>query len=67
MEWRPIESAPKDRRAILGFADGDFTTVHWMDWSDGSGCWTLCVAGSFCDDGEWWPTHWMALPEAPVG
>ena len=60
MEWEPIETAPKDEAAILGFADGEMTTVAWNQ-----GYWSLCVPGAYAEDGEWWPTHWMKLPVPP--
>ena len=63
--WRPIESAPRDGTAILGWADGSFAVVHWVDWGRGDGDWQLTETGSFADDGPWWPTHWQPLPPPP--
>lgn len=62
-EWMPIESAPKDGRAILVNAGGFSYSVEWseeVDW--------WCV-----DDNKLGPfrlrgcapTHWMPLPPAP--
>ena len=68
--WRPIETAPKDGTAILGYVpiipgpgdsdatpNGDLIVIWW----EARGCWTddrdlpaLCR-----------PTHWMPLPEPP--
>lgn len=63
-QWRPIETAPKDR-PILGYADGVQTTVAWFGADDG--WWSLCEAGAFAENGEWTPTHWMPLPDPPTG
>jgi hypothetical protein len=60
-QWQPIETAPQDGKAILGYADGIMTTVTWS-----GRYWNLCEAGSFAEDGEWNPTHWMPLPEPPA-
>ena len=67
-EWQPIETAPQDGRRIIGcyVPDGDAAVVRWKaghgDWH---GYWNLDVCGSYAEDGEWWPTHWMPLPEPP--
>lgn len=61
-EWRPIETAPKNRTPMIVvcgvFAPGCITDP-WCVWWQG---------------GEWarWPhrkppTHWMPLPEPPAG
>jgi hypothetical protein len=63
MEWEPIETAPKNGIAILGYAQGEITTIYWIPNNQ---YWTLTVSGSFCDDGEWWPTHWQPLPIPPL-
>ena len=60
MKWRLIETAPKDGTPVLGYAGGDITTVKW-----GNNYWTLCECGAYAEDGEWWPTHWIPLPEGP--
>jgi len=62
IEWQPIEKAPKDGTSILGFAGGMFAVVHW--YGNGN-YWDLDVCGSYAEDGEWTPTHWMPLPEPP--
>lgn len=66
-EWQPIETAPKDGTAILGFADGQQTTVRWRaaKRKGDSEYWDLVVCGSYAEDGEWWPTRWRPLPEPP--
>jgi hypothetical protein len=51
-EWNPIETAPKGQRVIAYFSDGDILLCHVSDWRRDEG-----------DD--YWPTHWMPLPEPP--
>lgn len=63
-EWKPIETAPKDRKHILLFGNGS-------NFSD-------CIfVGYFSDyvvnqwvgfDGNYnvYHTHWMALPDSPI-
>ena len=59
--WRPIETAPKDGRVILGrWSDEDIATIAYRD---GSWIWTM--------DGDGWrdnlgPGHWMPLPPPPA-
>jgi hypothetical protein len=66
--WNPIETAPKTGEPILGFAEGEMATVKWhpTKYKGDSEYWTLVVCGSYAEDGEWWPTHWMPLPAPPV-
>lgn len=61
-DWRPIETAPGDQRAILCFNQvmGVFIARKWdehdytcIDWNGVSGKWYPK------------PTHWMPLPEPP--
>ncbi len=64
MKWQPIETAPKDGNDVLVFGGGDYTVAHWNgeEWRDyGDIGW----AGMCGDDNQ--PTHWMPLPEPPVG
>ena len=61
--WQPIEAAPKDRTAILGYAVGDMAVVQWSTGFYAS-FWSLLVYGD-AKDTEWWPTHWCPLPEPP--
>lgn len=68
-KWQLIETAPKDGTPILGFADGEMTTVSWLKpkytLEGYNGYWNLIVCGSYAEDGEWWPEYWMPLPEVP--
>ena len=57
-EWQPIETAPKDGRAVLVLDTGAILISQWVDDEDGIGWW---------DNGlmEPPPTHWMPLPDPP--
>jgi hypothetical protein len=61
MEWKPIETAKKSSKPILGFGDGVAIEqcVYIMEWSEGDGwiCWYSEVDLN--------PTHWMHLPRPP--
>ncbi len=65
--WKPIETAPKDGTPILGYADGEMTTVQWIvpEMYPDNGYWGLVICGSHPEDGEWNPTHWDDLPDSP--
>jgi hypothetical protein len=66
MEWQPIESAPRDGTHILGYADGEMTTVYWEPGSVGiHPHWCLVVVVCWVEGDEFWPTHWMPLPKPP--
>ena len=54
--WRPIETAPKDRR-ILAWEPGEGAVT--LDWDE------ECGWGQESDSGRWThfaPTHWMPIP-----
>jgi hypothetical protein len=67
MDWKPIESAPRDGTPFLAFLTKwrpDFAVLRFVaDRWDASG-WRVCGVES-----EWvWqdePTHWMPLPSPP--
>ncbi len=62
-EWQLIETAPRDGTHILGW-DGSCRAVIY--WRIGVHCfWELAVAGSYAEDAEFEPTHWIAIPEPP--
>jgi hypothetical protein len=62
-QWRPIDTAPRDGKVILGFPK-IYAVVGYTDW-----------AGEWVEDdaSDWWcasllvpqPTHWMPLPNPP--
>jgi hypothetical protein len=61
MEWQPIETAPKDKRILLGRVGHPWAfTACWRDyykhWSTGSSSMDFFAE----------PTHWMQAPEAPT-
>ena len=65
-DWQPIETAPRDEyRPILTYSNGVITTVKWHVDKVGGGHWVLSEPGVYGEDFEWWPTHWMPLPEPP--
>lgn len=62
-QWRPIESAPKDGRWIVGIGHLWLPevpdTLQWRDeWRGGA--WS-----NGCSEEDHQPTHWMPLPAAP--
>lgn len=71
-DWKPIETAPKDRMILLGGgkwgsgeeADSAIVTGHWREKT---GRWisTLCECDNYFLDAESPPTHWMQLPAPP--
>lgn len=64
MQWRDIDTAPKDGSKFLGYVDGDVRFVAWTKTSH------VPLYG-FCTVDEGWesslchPAHWMPLPEPP--
>ena len=61
-DWQPIETAPKDGTAVLGYHSGKMTTVYFEFWG---GPWKLVAPGSCAEEDDWEPTHWMPLPSPP--
>jgi hypothetical protein len=58
--WQPIETAPKDKRAIVGFmrvGSGNVTRV--LHWDDDDATW-------HSDGHDYKPTHWRPLPDPPA-
>jgi hypothetical protein len=63
MEWETIETAPKDGREIILFANGDVFTGEWKKGSihfGMHGYWQATRGGI-----DFQPTHWMPLPKPP--
>jgi hypothetical protein len=73
MEWRTIESAPKDGTHVLLLADGLAIEGWWQAYKTFFGeeksRWepaTLnCHGCGCCAGGDPKPTHWMPLPVKP--
>jgi hypothetical protein len=68
-EWLPIETAPKDGSAVLGYFPGydgvsfarrDVIAMYWSGW--GGGIWDCASSGHHIHQS---PTHWMPLPSPP--
>jgi len=77
-EWKPIESAPKDRFFIDlwavredTFVDGKSYAIRIPDswWNEEFGWTTYDDKKEMCSvekDLGWTPTHWMFGPDAPT-
>lgn len=66
MDWRPIETAPKDGTVILlGYTPNPRHERHVYEgrWHEDQGTWTS-VNGFIVHEAC---THWMPLPAAPKG
>jgi len=61
MEWRPIETAPKNGDWVLIYQGGQEVTLAWYCDADGPS------HGVWFDqrDNGYSPTHWMPLPDPP--
>lgn len=72
MDWRPIETAPKDGASLLLFREGEMMVGRWYS---GYNEWGVSPpvhenqVRTWASIGpkEFWPgpTHWMPLPEPP--
>lgn len=67
-DWQPIETAPKDGTAVLGWvprlgyvARQDCIPMHWSGW--GGGVWENSTSGHKIGVE---PEFWMPLPPPPV-
>jgi hypothetical protein len=68
-EWKPIETAPKDRNVILGSQRQDMFGMpydrvafgFWMADMLVPSLGTWCILG-----GKWKPTHWLDIKLPPV-
>ena len=68
-EWKPIETAPKDK-PILGYlVNGKMTVIQWYDYGGNYGNWCVTVGGNYADSNDLYdedtPRFWMELPEPP--
>jgi hypothetical protein len=64
MSWKPIETAPKDKR-LLVWTGKEMYCAHWAKnpYTDDE-AWVIAEWGER-DQALVKPTHWMELPEAP--
>lgn len=61
MEWRPIETAPKDGTPIIAlWAQKDSKHAESVYWSDGAWIWEQDGDSPAQD-----PTHWVPKPLVP--
>ena len=70
MEWRRIETAPKDGTWFLGFRDCEplecqIQVWRWHDEPFNPEMTGWMNATDTCDFEDDWPTHWMPLPGPP--
>ena len=69
MEWRTIETAPKDGSQILVVLGREMSVVEWdaaaTEWNDGVGWRDMGDMGWGGMTGAE-PTHWMPLPDPPA-
>ena len=56
MEWKPIETAPKDGQAILAWDENETWEIAYRQ----RGKWRYGPKGYSFN-----PTHWMPLPDPP--
>lgn len=74
-DWQPIEDAPKDRFILMAITCGDGVyRVVPGNWCEMCERWHELTTYETADgrmnidlDGPWQPTHWMPLPELPLG
>lgn len=61
MNWKTIDSAPKDGRDILVYDRQRYITI--VQWDEYYSKWVVSDYDAFtaCD-----ATHWMPLPEPPI-
>lgn len=76
MNWRPIETAPKDGTEMLGFGSfvepGCNPQVWVISWNEqeeleeaGNGLYRKVKVGKWCSC-TFFPSHWMPLPAPPI-
>lgn len=70
-DWRPIETAPKDGRALLAWNGNPLNYVWMVCWAEEGG-WFIpsCgrdgqTHGGYFNSPQFSPTHWKPLPEPP--
>lgn len=75
MEWKPIETAPKDGTKILIWGYFQNPMMTFLQWDElgapevsyfCNGKWNGPCAGAHDEYIVYQPTHWMPLPKPPV-
>ena len=78
-EWQPIETAPKDGTPFFGWEEPQRgnqwpVVIMWSEYDDEGkdeigeeGFWLYCEELLADVAGEAEPTHWMPLPNPPIG
>ena len=61
MDWKPIETAPKDGRRLLLYGDDIHYGVTVGYWEPGNSDWLDAEGKDYIGR----PTHWDDLPEPP--
>lgn len=74
MNWKPMDSAPKDRRILLEWLDGDFWEIEFGQWE--SEQFYRKPKAHWQGEGRYWrgirfyrersPVAWMEVPEPPT-
>jgi len=71
--WQPIETAPKDGRAVIGLVGHLVYRMHWQAYykkwphEEGGPTFTYGWSGESHDSFRpITPTHWMPLPVPPI-
>jgi hypothetical protein len=65
--WQPIETAPKDERAILVYCPAKIVTIITAAfWHRDYNRWQLAFTGLSKEPTVIEPTHWMPLPDPPA-
>ena len=66
-DWQPIETAPKDGRRILIYADifPGIVVAHWQERNITGEGWVMDPESESWGAHDAKPTHWMPLPEPP--
>ena len=66
--WQTIDTAPVDT-PVLVYETGDMTTATGRAHQSRMGVvtvsWQLVLTGAYAEDIDFYPSHWMPLPEPP--
>lgn len=67
LEWRPIDTAPKDGTRVLLSEGADVDIGAWADWGGKAACWETDVDAVKWDQRRrhFEPAYWMPLPSPP--